>query len=52
MIDLSKNPAVSHLRGLRNNNPGNIRVPKNPERNPWQGRVPISQNTDKNKADD
>lgn len=50
MIDLSKNPAVRHLRGLRNNNPGNIRVPKNPERNPWQGRVPIAQNTDKNKA--
>ncbi len=30
-------------RGLRNNNPGNIRIKKS---NPWQGRVPISENTD------
>lgn len=51
MTDLRNHPAVRNLRGLRNNNPGNVRVPwPTPDRNPWQGRVPISQNTDKNKA--
>lgn len=30
-------------RGLRNNNPGNIRV----SNNPWQGKVDLSRNTDK-----
>lgn len=29
-------------KGMRNNNPGNIRVSSNP----WQGKVPLSQNTD------
>lgn len=30
-------------RGLRNNNPGNIRV----SNNPWQGKIPLEKNTDK-----
>lgn len=29
-------------RGIRNNNPGNIRVGSSP----WQGKIPLSQNTD------
>lgn len=29
-------------RGMRNNNPGNIRVGSSP----WQGKIPLSQNTD------
>lgn len=29
-------------KGMRNNNPGNIRVSSNP----WQGKIPLSQNTD------
>lgn len=29
-------------RGMRNNNPGNIRISSSP----WQGKVPVSQNTD------
>lgn len=29
-------------KGMRNNNPGNIRV----SGNPWQGKIPLSQNTD------
>jgi hypothetical protein len=29
-------------RGMRNNNPGNIRVGNSP----WQGKIPLSQNTD------
>lgn len=29
-------------RGMRNNNPGNIRI----SNNPWQGKIPTSQNTD------
>lgn len=38
-------PAVS--RGLRNNNPGNIRTNS---ANNWKGKVPISQNKDANKS--
>ena len=30
-------------KGLRNNNPGNIRI----SNNDWKGKIPISQNTDK-----
>ena len=30
------------IRGLRNNNPGNIRI----STIPWDGKVPVSQNTD------
>jgi hypothetical protein len=30
-------------RGLRNNNPGNIRIANNN----WKGKVPVSENTDK-----
>lgn len=30
-------------RGMRNNNPGNIRI----SNTPWQGKIPASQNTDK-----
>lgn len=30
------------IRGLRNNNPGNIRI----TRIPWTGKVPVSENTD------
>jgi GH24 family phage-related lysozyme (muramidase) len=30
-------------RGIRNNNPGNIRINRN---NDWEGRVPLDQNTD------
>lgn len=29
-------------KGMRNNNPGNIRI----SGNPWQGKIPVSQNTD------
>lgn len=29
-------------KGMRNNNPGNIRV----SGNPWQGKIPLAQNTD------
>lgn len=29
-------------KGIRNNNPGNIRIANNP----WQGKIPVSQNTD------
>ena len=32
----------SNIRGLRNNNPGNLEKSKSP----WQGKVPHSQNTD------
>ena len=43
MIDLRR---VTTIRGLRNNNPGNIRISETP----WQGKIPKSLNTDKNKA--
>ncbi|MCA9329527.1 hypothetical protein KDA11_02695, partial [Candidatus Saccharibacteria bacterium] len=29
-------------RGIRNNNPGNIRI----SNNQWRGKIPVSQNTD------
>lgn len=40
-------PGLSYLgkdlpRGIRNNNPGNIRIGKSP----WKGKVPVYQNTD------
>ena len=44
MIDLRQ--SSTNIRGLKNNNPGNIRSGSTP----WQGKVPLSQNTDKNKA--
>ena len=43
MIDLRR---VTTIRGLRNNNPRNIRISETP----WQGKIPKSLNTDKNKA--
>ena len=42
MTDLRKAP--TNIRGIKNNNPGNIRVGETA----WQGKVPLSQNTDRN----
>lgn len=35
------NPVARH-RGMRNNNPGNLRI----SANAWQGKIPVSENTD------
>jgi len=43
MTDLRR---LTTIRGLRNNNPGNIRISDTP----WQGKIPKAMNTDKNKA--
>ena len=43
MTDLRR---LTTIRGLRNNNPGNIRISDTS----WQGKIPKSLNTDKNKA--
>ena len=40
-VDYRQQPGLP--RGQRNNNPGNIKINAN---NPWQGKVPIGQNTD------
>lgn len=42
-MDLSYLGQDNLARGLRNNNPGNIKI--NPA-NDWQGKVPLDQNTD------
>lgn len=41
---------VSLPRGIRNNNPGNIRTNGGVSQQPFDGAIPIAQNTDSNKA--
>lgn len=42
LIDTASDVAQFSTRGLRNNNPGNIRI----SGNSWFGKVPVAQNTD------
>lgn len=42
IILLNGKKIVSTVRGIRNGNPGNLVISKNA----WQGKVPVSQNTD------
>lgn len=35
-------PGAGKYRGMKNNNPGNIRI----SANAWQGKIPVNQNTD------
>lgn len=41
---------VSLPRGIRNNNPGNIRTNGGVSQQPFEGAIPIAQNTDSNKS--
>lgn len=42
--------SINLPRGIRNNNPGNIRTNAGKSQQPFDGAIPIAQNTDANKA--